>query len=174
MRAVNQFMSLLAVLLLPLGVCDASPSAFEVGGAVAHPGVWSVARLRQQWGGTERTLHFTLKGHPHTAHVLPLLSLIQAAHPRVNPQIKHHVLQFLVIVRGQDGYTADFSLSELMPDFGHEAAWLALDEDGRALSADDGPVELLVPGDVKAARWIHGIASVTVRDMAQSPPPGGP
>jgi hypothetical protein len=64
-------------------------------------------------------------------------------------------------------HTADFSLAELLPQFGHRAAWLTLDEDGKPLPADTGPVELIVPGDAKPGRWVHAVAVVTLIDGAQ-------
>ncbi len=98
-----------------------------------------------------------------------LFALLQAAQPRLNPNIKNHRLQFFVLVRGRDGYTAAFSLAELSPDLGGRAAWLALDEDGKPLAEDDGPVQLLVPGDAKPARWVHGVAAIVARDEASAP-----
>ena len=72
--------------------------------------------------------------------------------------------------QGFDGYTVDFSLPELLPEFGHHAVWVALDEDGKPLTGETGPASLLVPDDVKAGRWVHGLTAITVVDGAK---PGG-
>ena len=74
------------------------------------------------------------------------------------------------MVRGRDGYAAAFSLAELLPEFGHAVAWVAWDRDAKPLPPEAGPVELLVPGDVKAARWVHGVAAVTVMDATGAAP----
>ena len=154
------------------GAVAAPSGAFQVGGAVARPGAWGVARVRQDLPADLRTVRYTLKGKAHTAQCVPLRALVAAAQPRINPRIKHHVLQFVVLAQGQDGYAAAFTLAEMLPEFGHEAVWVALDRDGKPLPADDGPVELLVPGDTKAARWVHGVSAVTVVDEAQALPAG--
>ena len=149
------------------GRADAPPTAtLQVGGAVAAARSWTVPQLRQALAGEVRVVHYTLQGKPHQAHCVPLLAVIQAARPGFHPQVKNDRVRFLVLMRGKDGYSAAFSLAELLPEFGHAAAWLAWDRDGKPLPPEAGPVELLVPGDVKAARWVHGIAAVTVTDAA--------
>ncbi len=161
----------LCLLLLTIGglhTATAAPAAsFHIGGAVVQPQDWTVARLRQERAKDIQTIHYTLKGEAHAARCVSLLTLVQASQPRLNPHIKNHVLQFVVAVQGRDGYTADFSLAELMPDFGHRAAWMALDVDGKPLPDDGGPVELIVPDDAKPGRWVHAVTVVTVVDGAQ-------
>lgn len=159
----------LGVLLTASSLHAAPAPALQVSSAVTKPGAWDTARLRQSFGSDIKTITYTLKGKPHTAQALPLLALVQAAEPRLNPNIKNHRLQFVVLVRGRDGYTAAFSLAELSPDLGQGAAWLALDEDGQPLPAESGPATLLVPGDAKPGRWVHGVAAIVVRDEAAVP-----
>ena len=146
----------------------ASSPTVQITGAVARPGVWSGSRIEHDLKTSLRLVHYTLHGQAHTAQCVPLIALVDAAGPRENPRIKHHILQFVVVAQGQDGYAVAFSLGELEPLFGHEAAWVALDQDGKPLAADDGPVELLVPGDKKAARWVHGLVTLTLVDEAQA------
>jgi len=178
MKLLCKITLLCLVASLPGNCLRAAPPAsfqttFQIGGAVIKPGVWDAARLRRDLNGDITTVTYTLKGHRHTAHAVPLWTLLLAAGPRVNPQIKHHLLQFVVAVRGQDGYTADFTLGELSPDFGGRAVWVALDEDGKPLTGDGGPVQLLVPGDKKPARWVHAVRAIILTDGALLPAPAG-
>ncbi len=157
-------------ILLTASPLHATPTAaLSVSGAAVKPGVWDAARLKRDFGSDLKTVTYTLKGKPHTAQVLPLLALVEAAAPRLNPNIKNHRLQFVVLVRGRDGYTAAFSLAELSPDLGQRAVWLALDEDGQPLPAESGPANLVVPGDAKPGRWVHSVAAIVVRDEAAAP-----
>lgn len=175
MKSLRKIVPLCLVLAMPMGRLSAAPPvSFQISGAVLKPGAWDAARLRRDLAGDMTTLTYAMKGHRHTARVVPLWTLLQAAGPRVNPQIKHHLLQFLVAVRGQDGYTADFTLGELSPDFGGRAVWAALDEDGRPLTGDGGPVQLLVPADKKPARWVHAVRAILVSDGALAPVPLAP
>lgn len=144
-------------------------STFQVTGAVSSPRAWTAAQLQKELSADVQTIHYTLKGAVHTARAVSLWAVVQAEQPQINPQIKHHLLQFVASVQGRDGYTVDFTLGEISPDFGASAVWVAWDEDGHPLPEDDGPVELLVPGDKRAARWVHGVSAITLTDLAQSP-----
>ncbi len=152
---------------LPLARAD-TPAAFQVAGAVGKPRAWTAAQLPKELSAGVQTVTYTLKGTAHTAHAVPLWAVVQAGQPQTNPQIKRHLLQFVASVRGRDGYTVDFTLGEISPDFGANAVWVAWDEDGKPLPEDAGPVELLVPGDKRAARWVHGVSTITLTDMAQA------
>ena len=178
MKLLCQIALLCLAVAWPGNCLRAAPPAsfqttFQIGGAVIKPGVWDAARLRRDLTRDITAITYTLKGKRHIAHAVPLWTLLQAAGPRVNPQIKHSLLQFVVAVRGQDGYTADFTLGELSPEFGGRAVWVALDEDGKPLTGDDGPVQLLVPSDKKPARWVHAVRAIIVTDGALAPAPVG-
>ena len=152
-------------LLLSAGRLNAAiPDTFQVTGVVTKPRTWTVQQIQTQFPGQIQTVSYSFKGTNHSAHCLSLLTLLQAAQPNVNPRIKHHLLSFVVFVQGRDGYTIPFTMGELMPDFGNRSAWVALDEDGKPLPDDAGPVELLVPEDKQAARWVHAISTITVTD----------
>lgn len=169
MPLFRHFLPCLGLLLTAASLHAAPAATLQVSGAVVKTGAWDAARLRRDFGGDLRTVTYTLKGKSHTAQALPLLALVQAAGPRLNPNIKNHRLQFVVLVRGRDGYTAAFSLAELSPDLGQRTAWLALSEDGQPIPAEFGPASLLVPGDAKPGRWVHGVAAIVVRDEAAVP-----
>ncbi len=158
----------LLLALLPLPILAAPPAAgLQVVGAVAKPASDLPSALRGQFQGSLQAITYARRGVKHTAHAVPLWAVLQAAQPRINPQIKNHVLQFVVLVSGQDGYTAAFSFGELAPAFGNKPVWLAVDEDGHPLGeAADGGVDLVVPDDVKAGRWVHSIKRLFVVDEA--------
>jgi hypothetical protein len=150
----------------------AAPAAtvmtIQVGGAVRTPGAWTVARIDNDLAGDIQSITYKVKDAAHTARAVPLLSLVNAAAPSVNPRIKNHALQFVVAVQGFDGYSVDFSIGELSPDFGNNAAWVLVEEDGKPLGPQDG-IDLVVPGDVKHGRWVHEITGITLVDTATMP-----
>ncbi len=165
-----------ALLLLSLAFVRAAPAArhtqepetIRIGGAVEKPDAWTVERLSKEFAGDLHTVHYTLKGTKREARCVPLIALIEAAKPRLNPQIKNHELAFLVLARGKDGYTVSFSLGELLPQYGKSAVWVALDRDGKPLPEQAAPAELLVPGDVKPSRWVRALAEITLVDGTQA------
>ena len=162
---------LLRAFLIALSVAGGLPAlgatpTLRVDGSVAKPATWSATDLDRAFKSQTTVIHYALKGHRHFADAIPLLALVDRSEPSVNPRIKHHALQFVVEVEGADGYTADFSLAELMPEIGDRQVWLAWDEDGKPLASDDAPAQIVSPDDRRPARWVHGIAVITVVDMA--------
>lgn len=171
---------LFASLELPGTAAPPALLGFQVAGAVVKPANYSPQALRDQFKGSLQTITYTRKGTKHTARAVPLWTVLLwtvllAAQPRLNPRIKNHALQLIILISGHDGYTAAFSFGELSPDFGNHAAWLAVDEDGKPLGeAAAQEAALVVPDDVKAGRWVHAVQRITVVDEAQSGTPGLP
>src|SRR5580704_17760592 len=62
--------------------------SFTIGGDVGKASTWDAARINHDLGADIQTVHYTLKGHGHVAHCVPLLALIDNAVPAVNPNIK--------------------------------------------------------------------------------------
>ena len=148
---------------------ETQTESFQILGAVEKPGAWTASRLEKEFAGDIKTVAYILRRDKKPeekgeARCLPLYALIQAAKPLLNPKVKNHLLAFVAVVRGDDGYTIAFSLGELTPQVGGRSVYIALDRNGKPLRGDDGPVQLLSPDDHKPARWVHGVASITLVD----------
>lgn len=173
MRLSTRLWMLAVVGLCVMGsLAWAAERPFRVGGDVGKPGEWTAERIRRDLGGKVEAVRYTMKGEEHTARGVPLVALVDASQPRIDPQQKNHRVGFVVVVRARDGYTASFSLGELSPDVGDRKVWLALDVDGKPLSDEEGPVRLLVPGEGMGhyRRWMFGITTLTVLDGAKLAP----
>ena len=143
------------------------------GGAAASPMHASADELRKQFAADVQTVTYQSHGKPHTATAIPLLAVLQAAGiptgmqpPATGSSVrdKHRPMRIVIEASADDGYAVIFSLGELLPDVGHQAVWLAFEEDGQALPANRQPVDLIVPGDTKPARWVHGVTHVIASD----------
>jgi len=176
--------NLIVAFVIGLMVCvpamaDAPPDSVSVSGAVDHGGDWNAARLKADAGADFKSIDYSRRGQKHVGNAAPLLSLLKAAGiktdlkmgPNVPPKQKNYALRLVVVVSGRDGYTATFSLAELLPDFGNHSVWLEVDEDGKALSERDLPMDLIVPDDVKPGRWVHGVGTITVLDASAATQP---
>lgn len=170
-RRCHFIVSLLALLALSASaLAQPGPDTLSVTGAVSKPTDWTADQLKTQFASDLKSITFTSHDTPHTANAIPLFSLLKAAGaptdltmtPKTDPKTKNFPLRFFVLIQGRDGYTAGFSLAELLPDIGHEEAWLALDLDGKPLSESDGPARLIVPSDAKPARWVHEVRTITL------------
>ena len=67
-----------------------------------------------------------------------------------------------ILVSARDGYRVVFSLGELDGTLGASGAILATRCDGKRLSESDGPYRLVVWGELRAARSVRQIATMTL------------
>jgi DMSO/TMAO reductase YedYZ molybdopterin-dependent catalytic subunit len=72
-----------------------------------------------------------------------------------------------VVVTGSDGYRAVLALAEIdsatVPTAPGGPVVLADRVDGRPLAGSDGPLRLVVPGDLRPARSVRGVVRIEVR-----------
>lgn len=152
------------------------PGAVTVTGAVPKPVQWTAARLKDELAASMKPLAFESRGKKHTANAVPLLAVLHASgvptelvmDPKADPSSKNYPLRLTILVRGADGYTAAFSLAELLADIGGREAWLAIDLDGQPLAPAEAPMRLIVPSDAKPGRWVRGVAGIAI--VAPPPP----
>jgi len=74
----------------------------------------------------------------------------------------------VVLAQGRDGYTAAFSMGELLMHRADPRVYLVAETAQGPLPADQGPVRLIVVG--QRARSAYGLARVEVRNLAQNKP----
>ena len=74
-----------------------------------------------------------------------------------------------VRLTASDGYVAVFALAELEPSIRDEDVLVADSVDGKPLGGSRGPLQLIVPGDKRPARWIRMLTRVEVVSMKQQP-----
>jgi hypothetical protein len=60
-----------------------------------------------------------------------------------------------LVAEGRDGYRAVFAWAELDPSFMDKAVYVVSKRDGKPLPDNDGPFELVVPGEKRNARWVR-------------------
>ncbi len=78
--------------------------------------------------------------------------------------IRGKVMTRYVVVEASDGYRALFSLFELDPADIDRTVLIADTRDGVPLPAHDGPLQLIVPGDKRDARWVRQVTALDVED----------
>ena len=152
-----------------------APTTFAVDAGTGHPTALSADDLRSRFAARLAVIHYESHGHPHAAHAVPLLAVLQSAgavttlkmDPKADPRTKNLPLRLSVVVKGRDGYTATFAMAELLPDIGDRPVWLAVDADDQPLADRSAPVELIAPADAKPGRWVRGVASIAVVDPSK-------
>ncbi len=68
----------------------------------------------------------------------------------------------VVVITAADGYQAVFALAELDPVDAQTRVLVADMREGRSLTADEGPLRLVSPGDRFPVRWLKRVVRVTV------------
>jgi hypothetical protein len=167
--------ALLFLLICGMRAFGAVDTQIEVAGAVEKPAKWTADTLRKQFAAEIKTIEYTSRGQKHSASCVVLSSILHEAGadaqmkmgPDVPPTMKNHALRLAVVVSSFDGYTACFSLAELLPDFGNTTALIALDSDGKPLPEGEGHVRLLVPSDKKPARSVRDVQTINVVDVSK-------
>jgi len=106
----------------------------------------------------------TVHGKAIECEGVSLTSFLQAAKAMPTEPLRGAQLSRVVEVTARDGYRVAFALAELDPSLGNRTVVLANRCNGAALSAEDGPWRLVVPGEARPARWIRQVDSIHVDD----------
>ena len=87
-----------------------------------------------------------------------------------DPAVKNDVLDKFVVATGSDGYKALISMGEIDPAFGDQPDLVAYEADGTLLDTN-GFARLVVPGDVKAGRYVSNLINLQVFAATPVPEP---
>lgn len=128
-----------------------------IGGANTWLSVADLAKLPQQ----------TVKTTDHGTSVEFQGVLLRDALSKVSlptgEQFHSTAASYYVVVEATDGYRAAFAWAELDPAFMDKAVYVVTKRDGKPLPGKDGPFQLVVPGEKRAARWVRQVTAVRVQ-----------
>jgi hypothetical protein len=144
-------------------------------GSVEKPQEWSAQQVREQFAKDVRAVSYMSRGQKVESKCVPMYALLKAAGAEVDlkmgagtePGKKNHALRLAVVVVSRDGYTAVFSLAELLPEVGARQVWLALDADGKPFSEGEGHMRLISPDDKNLSRWVRDVTTIQVVDASK-------
>jgi DMSO/TMAO reductase YedYZ molybdopterin-dependent catalytic subunit len=183
-RLTRQLASLSIVALLMLGLAAREPAAqqaespkggtpptkaagnesgalLEVRGEVARP----LAFTAEEFGKLPRQ---TVKAKGHDGvdsqyEGVPLAAILSRAGVPAGDELKgRKALTLYIVVEASDGYRVVFALPELDSSFTDRTILLADRRDGRPLSDREGPLQVIVPGEKKHARWVRQVIRLVV------------
>ncbi len=92
-----------------------------------------------------------------------LVDVLRLAGVPIGKDLRGDKLTTQVIAEAADGYRAVFALTELDPAFTDGVILLADRRDDQPLSAAEGPLRIVVPGEKRHARWVRQVIALTVR-----------
>jgi DMSO/TMAO reductase YedYZ molybdopterin-dependent catalytic subunit len=91
-----------------------------------------------------------------------LVDLLAKAGVPGDKELKGQAMVLYVVVEASDGYRAVFALPELDRSFTDRVILLADRKDGQSLDAREGPLQVIVPGEKKHARWVRQVVQLKV------------
>jgi DMSO/TMAO reductase YedYZ molybdopterin-dependent catalytic subunit len=90
----------------------------------------------------------------------PLIEVLKLASLTFGETLKGKRLATYLLVEAKDGYRAVFALPELDPAFTDKQIILADHRDGKPLSAEEGPLRIVVPDEKRQGRWVRQVTLV--------------
>ena len=150
-----------------------APAAVALTGDIERPWTLGLSDLQALTPVTQ-TVDYSASGQPQTRTYTgtALWPLIDAAGVKVDATRNNDALGFYVVAKGSDNYSAAFSLGELMPNFGNRQSIVAYAQTvngvSGALSADDGPIRVTSPGDIRGGRYVSQLVGLDVRRAAST------
>jgi hypothetical protein len=85
-------------------------------------------------------------------------------------KLRGPALQTGVLVRSKDGYAVLFALAEFDESFSTRVLILADRIDGQPVPEIAAPLQLIAPGDKKAARWARMVTAIEIIPTAPAAP----
>jgi DMSO/TMAO reductase YedYZ molybdopterin-dependent catalytic subunit len=93
---------------------------------------------------------------------VPLIELLKAAGLKFGQDLRGKALASYLVVEASDGYRAVFALPELDPAFSERVILIADRRDKQPLDEKHGPLQIIVPGEKRHARWVRQVASLKI------------
>lgn len=120
--------------------------------------VWDVAKLALLPHLTLTLYNEHAKANQVYAGV-PLIELLEQLGVPQKPRDTD--FRLYLVAEGSDGYQVVFSIGEITPDV-HDGTVLVADSmDGKSIDAN-GPLQLVLTGEKRPARWVRNLVSVRV------------
>ena len=93
---------------------------------------------------------------------VPLAAILAAAGIQLGDTLRGPRMAEVLLAEASDGYKVVFALAELDPAFTTRQIILADKRDGKPLTAKEGALRVVVPGDKRPARWIRQVTTLRV------------
>jgi len=93
-----------------------------------------------------------------------LKSVLEKAGVGFGDLLKGKRLASCLLVSGADGFQVVIVLPELDPSFTDKQVVLAFLQEGKPLSASDGPFRIMIPDEKRMSRWVKQVTTLKIVD----------
>ena len=108
------------------------------------------------------TITAALHGKSATYTGTELKAVLAAAKIAPLDSLRGPALALSVVAIAADGYRMTIALSELDATIGNRSVLVVNRQDGEPLPAADGPWRLVIPADVRPARWVRQLVRLEI------------
>jgi len=155
------------VALLLCGLLQAgfgqNPASILVEGIGGPDFMFSAAELAAL---DQRTITATEHGTPVTFQGVLLTDVLGKVATPTGEKFHKTAASYYVVAEGRDGYGAVFAWAELDSTFNDKAIYVVTKRDGKPLSEQDGPFQLVIPGEKRNARWVRQLKLLRIEPNA--------
>ena len=95
----------------------------------------------------------------------PALAAVLALTGTPTDRVRGKSLRLAVLAQARDDYAVAYSLGEVSPGLAGRRMIVALTQDGAPLGTDDGPLRIVVEGDLHPSRWIRQLSRVSLVEV---------
>lgn len=161
---MKKYVSRLSVLILVM-LCSICLHAQNI--TISGDGVSPLTLSKSTLQDMKQTV-IMAKAHDEKVHRytgVALSDLLQKAGIILGDSAKHKTITSYVVVTAADSYRAVYALSEIDPLFANRPIILADKMDKKLLPMQDGPFQIIVPGEKKHARWTRQVTNIQVVNL---------
>jgi hypothetical protein len=101
-------------------------------------------------------------GKDATYEGVALVEVLKSAGVKFGQDMRGKALANYLVVEASDGYRAVFALPELDPAFSDRVILIADRRDKQPLDQRHGPLQIIVPGEKKHARWVRQVIALKI------------
>ena len=103
------------------------------------------------------------RGTPATFEGVLLADVLAKVDLPLGEKFHNTGASYYLVVEARDGYRAVFAWAELDSTFMDKAVYVVTKRDGKPLPDTNGPFQLVVPGEKRAARWVRQVTALKIR-----------
>ncbi|MFZ0936387.1 MAG: molybdopterin-dependent oxidoreductase [Bryobacteraceae bacterium] len=111
----------------------------------------------------QHTVKTTDHGTPVSFSGVLLTDVLAKADMPTGAKFHSTAASYYLVVEARDRYRAVFAWAELDPGFMDKPVYVIMKRDGKPLSEEDGPFQLVVPGENRHARWVRQVTALRIR-----------
>jgi len=155
-------------IVLPVGEVSISDPVMDDGSRLTTLMIRGITRQKHRYFRfdlaklAQKSVKATDHGSAAKFEGVPLADVLRYVDLPLGEKFNSTVASYYVTAEPRDGYEAVFAWAELDSTFMKKPVYVVTKRDGKPLSHEDGPFELLVPIEKRSERWVRQLAVLKI------------